>query len=162
VSHEVTALTITAASIGLFHTLLGPDHYLPFIMMAKAGRWSMIKMTWVTCLCGVGHIAGSILLGIVGIALGIGITKLEVVESFRGSLAAWALVAFGLVYFVWGLRKALRNRHHRHWHTHGDETIHIHRHVHAKEHLHIHKRESAADLTPCYYLQSLPWALVSH
>lgn len=59
-SQELTILTITAASIGLFHTLLGPDHYLPFIVMAKAGKWSLFKTAWVTFLCGIGHVGSSI------------------------------------------------------------------------------------------------------
>jgi nickel/cobalt transporter (NicO) family protein len=37
-SQELTVITITAASIGLFHTLMGPDHYLPFIVMARARK----------------------------------------------------------------------------------------------------------------------------
>jgi hypothetical protein len=37
---ELKALILTAASIGFFHTLLGPDHYLPFIMMSWARKWS--------------------------------------------------------------------------------------------------------------------------
>ncbi len=28
---ELSALIVTAASLGFFHTILGPDHYLPFI-----------------------------------------------------------------------------------------------------------------------------------
>lgn len=147
-SQELLILTITAASIGLLHTLMGPDHYLPFIVMARAGKWSLVKTTWVTVLCGVGHILSSVLLGIIGIALGVAVTKLETVESFRSSLAAWAIIAFGLVYFVWGLRRALRNRPHEHWHTHGDGITHIHRHTHIKEHLHVHKEEGFANLTP--------------
>lgn len=118
-------LTITAASIGFLHTLLGPDHYLPFIVMARSGRWSLAKTTWVTVLCGIGHILSSVVLGMIGVALGIAVIKLEAVESFRGSLAAWALIAFGLVYFVWGLRRALRDRQMKHIHTgegNGDHT----------------------------------------
>jgi len=38
-SHDLTVLAITAASLGFFHTLFGPDHYLPFIRMARARRW---------------------------------------------------------------------------------------------------------------------------
>ena len=38
----------TAAVIGLFHTLLGPDHYLPFIAMTKARRWSTARTALVT------------------------------------------------------------------------------------------------------------------
>ncbi|MFV1950406.1 MAG: sulfite exporter TauE/SafE family protein [Nitrospinota bacterium] len=147
-SQELLILTITAASIAFFHTLLGPDHYLPFIVMARAGKWSPVKTTLITILCGIGHIASSVLLGITGIALGIAVTKLEALESFRGGLAAWALIAFGLVYFVWGLRKALQNQPHKHLHVHGEEGNHIHRHVHTKEHAHVHEREGTANLTP--------------
>ena len=34
----LTLLVSTAASIGLIHTILGPDHYIPFVAMAKAGK----------------------------------------------------------------------------------------------------------------------------
>src|SRR3990167_6614934 len=117
-NQELLILSITAISIGFFHTLLGPDHYLPFIVMARARRWPLLKTGWVTLLCGIGHIMSSVLLGIIGAALGIAVTRLEILESFRGSLAAWALIAFGLVYFIWGLRQAIRNRPHAHLHDH--------------------------------------------
>ena len=66
----LTTLTITAASIGFLHTLLGPDHYLPFIAMSRARQWSPARTALVTVLCGVGHVAGSVLPGVIGIALG--------------------------------------------------------------------------------------------
>ena len=33
---SIALLSLTAISLGFFHTLLGPDHYLPFIVMSKA------------------------------------------------------------------------------------------------------------------------------
>jgi nickel/cobalt exporter len=75
-SQELTILTITAVSMGFFHTLFGPDHYIPFIVMAKARKWSLIKTSCITFLCGVGHIGSSVLLGMIGVALGIAVTKL--------------------------------------------------------------------------------------
>jgi nickel/cobalt transporter (NicO) family protein len=148
VSQELTILTVTAASIGFFHTLFGPDHYLPFIVIAKARKWSLIKTTFITVLCGIGHIGSSVLLGIVGIALGIAVTKLETLESFRGNLAAWGLIAFGLMYFVWGLRRALRNRPHKHPHFHKDGDNHVHKHIHTEEHVHVHGSEGSINITP--------------
>jgi len=148
VSQELIILTVTAASIGFFHTLFGPDHYLPFIVIAKAKKWSLIKTTFITTLCGIGHIGSSVLLGIVGIALGIAVTKLEALESFRGNLAAWGLIAFGLMYFVWGLRRALRNRPHKHPHFHKDGDNHVHEHIHTEEHVHVHSSEGAINITP--------------
>jgi sulfite exporter TauE/SafE len=147
--HELTVITITAASIGLFHTLLGPDHYLPFIVMARARKWSLVKTTFITILCGIGHVLSSIVLGIIGIALGVSINKLGAIESYRGGIAAWLLIAFGTGYFVWGVFLARRNRSHKHWHAHGDVSmpIHKHKHKHSKDQLHIHKGEKATNLT---------------
>lgn len=109
-------LSLTAASLGFVHTLFGPDHYLPFIMMSKAGNWSMKKTSLVTILCGVGHVLGSIVIGLIGIALGIAVSRLELFEGFRGNLAAWALIAFGLVYMVWGIKRAMKHKKHGHSH----------------------------------------------
>lgn len=121
-SNEIVILLITAASIGFFHTLMGPDHYIPFVAMAKSGKWSIYKTTWVTILCGIGHVLSSVILGFIGIALGIAVKKLEIAESFRGSIAAWVLIAFGFVYFAWGLRRAFKEHIHGHSHAHADET----------------------------------------
>jgi len=147
-SNECAILMVTAASVGFLHTLLGPDHYLPFIMMARARRWTLFKTGWITFLCGVGHVGSSVLLGIIGIALGIAVTKLETVESFRGDLAAWALIAFGLVYFVWGLRKAWRMKPHEHPHMHIDGGAHDHVHSHVSGHVHVHAEEGNPNITP--------------
>ena len=146
--HELTVITITAASIGLLHTLLGPDHYLPFIVMARARKWSLAKTTCITAMCGAGHVLSSIVLGIIGIALGISINKLGAIESFRGGLAAWLLIAFGVGYFAWGVIRARKSRPHVHWHAHGDASMPIHKHTHSKDHLHLHKGEKAKNLTP--------------
>ncbi len=146
--NAVNLLAITAASIGFFHTLLGPDHYVPFIMMSKARKWSLSKTAWITFLCGIGHIGSSVALGLVGISLGIAVSKLEAVEAFRGGIAAWFLIAFGLVYLVWGLRKAFKSRPHEHTHSHNDDISHMHQHIHTKTHLHVHNKGKTVNLTP--------------
>ncbi len=138
-SNEIIILAGTAASIGFFHTLLGPDHYLPFIFMAKARKWSIFKTSWITIACGIGHVGSSILLGIIGYIFGIALVKLELFEGVRGDLAAWAFVLFGLIYFIWGLRRAITNKPHKHRHLHKDGSIHVHEHTHTDEHDHVHK-----------------------
>jgi hypothetical protein len=37
---EIWILAGAAAGIGFIHTVIGPDHYLPFIVMAKARKWT--------------------------------------------------------------------------------------------------------------------------
>ncbi len=147
-SHELSILITAAASIGFFHTLFGPDHYLPFIVMAQSGKWSLRKTTLITFLCGIGHVMSSVLLGIIGIVLGMVVSKLEIIEGFRGNLAAWALIAFGLVYFIWGMQRVVRNKPHQHLHTHQDAVSHIHTHVHNDEHVHVHETANNKNLTP--------------
>lgn len=145
---ELSALVYTAAGLGFIHTLLGPDHYLPFIAMAQSGGWSTRKTLWITILCGLGHVLSSVVIGLLGIALGIGVTKLERIESARGDLAAWALIAFGLVYLAWGLRKAFRNRPHDHAHAHTGGTVHNHVHRHWGLHVHSHSQPAGKKMTP--------------
>ncbi len=120
-------LLAAAAGLGLTHTLLGPDHYLPFVLLARARRWSLPRTLVVTGLCGLGHVLGSILLGGVGLAIGAAVAEIEAIELGRGDWAAWALIAFGVAYGAWGLRHAIRRRRGLEPHDHGGH-VHVHDH----------------------------------
>ncbi len=138
-TQELSILVATAAMIGVLHTVMGPDHYVPFVAMAGARRWSLRRTLGITAVCGVGHVLGSVLLGSLGIALGWAVGGLEWLEGIRGGVAAWLLLGFGLAYTAWGLRQAARNRPHAHWHSHADGTVHEHTHVHREAHAHAHE-----------------------
>ena len=114
VALETVALSATALSVGAIHTLLGPDHYVPFVAMSHAGGWSAGKTLRVTVACGLGHVAGSVALGLLGLALGVAVMQLELVEAVRGDVAGWMLVAFGAASLAWGLYAAVRGQDHRH------------------------------------------------
>jgi len=145
---EFQVLVFTALSIGFIHTLLGPDHYLPFIVISKARNWNTFKTLSITFLCGIGHVIGSVVLGILGITLGIALNLVEGIESFRGELAAWLLIGFGIAYTVWGLRIGFRSIEHSHEHDHDEHSKnhshdqpdghHHHSHHHLGLHAHIH------------------------
>lgn len=137
----------TAVTIGFIHTLLGPDHYLPFIVMGEARKWTIRKTMFITFLCGLGHVLSSVIVGFIGIAAGISLSKLEFLEGFRGNIAAWMLIAFGLVYTLISLRNVYRRKQHVHTHTHADGITHEHRHDHYSDHSHIHLNERK-NLTP--------------
>lgn len=145
-------LYATAASVAVIHTLLGPDHYLPFVALSNAQNWSPSKTVRVTCLCGVGHVLGSLLIGAIGVAVGVGLFTLENVETVRGDLAGWLLITSGLVYFVWGVRHAIRRRPHTHLHAHLDGTMHSHEHSHDHEHAHVHRTSTGGKT-------ATPWVL---
>ncbi|MCK4564025.1 MAG: sulfite exporter TauE/SafE family protein [Verrucomicrobia bacterium] len=115
-TEAIPILAGTAAMLGFFHTLFGPDHYLPFIAMGKARDWTLSKTLWITFLCGLGHVLSSVVLGLIGVAFGLALGKLEAFEAFRGNLAAQALIIFGFTYYVWGMHRAIKNKSHNHAH----------------------------------------------
>lgn len=145
--NEAQILLLTAASIAFLHTILGPDHYVVFTAMGKARGWSLSRTLKVTLFCGIGHVLGSVMIGAIGLLLGAQLASLMEIESVRGNLAGWALLAFGLMYFAWGLRKAGRDRSHSHVHAHG-ALVHDHEHDHHEEHIHVHDQSCKDAITP--------------
>jgi len=141
-------LGATAASVGLIHTLVGPDHYLPFTVLAKARGWGAAKTAWITALCGMGHVLSSVGLGFAGVWAGTEVARLVGVETVRGHVASWGLMIFGIVYAAWGMKQAFRGRSHRHVHTHGEGEPHDHDHGHQGEHLHPHGAGEPFRATP--------------
>ncbi len=144
---DVAILCWTAATLGFVHTLLGPDHYLPFIVMNRARKWSPAKTAWITLFCGLGHVLSSVVLGLIGIAFGVAVMKLEAFEAFRGNLAAWGLIGFGFAYAAWGLHRGIRNRPHTHLHL-KERCEPAHSHSHDGEHFHTHEPAPKANITP--------------
>ncbi|MDJ0749814.1 MAG: hypothetical protein QNJ11_10045 [Woeseiaceae bacterium] len=145
--NEAQLLVVTAAAIAFLHTVMGPDHYLVFTAMGKARGWSLARTLRVTMLCGAGHVLSSVVIGAIGIFLGARLTSMVAVETTRGNLAAYAMLAFGLMYFAWGLRKAGRSHRHSHVHTHG-EVVHDHEHNHHANHIHAHDTANGVSITP--------------
>jgi len=154
--NELQILIMSAAFLGFIHTLLGPDHYLPFIVLSKARKWTQSKTLWITFISGIGHIGGSVILGIIGVALGISLTRLEAIEAHRGNIVAWLLIGFGLLYSIYGIKKYITNGGHFHlpkfmvprkirnlYHlsTHNNDAFHKHSHTHQNEHKHEHNNE---------------------
>lgn len=112
--NELSLLIVSAGSLGFVHTILGPDHYLPFIVLSKARNWSSNKTMWITFFSGIGHVGSSVLIGMIGIGLGISINKLQGLESVRGELVGWMLFAFGIIYTFYGIYKYIKSSHHFH------------------------------------------------
>ena len=105
---ETLLIAGSAASVGFIHTILGPDHYLPLVAMAKTNGWSGPKTAAYTAFCGISHVLGTILVGSLVFLLGLAFFSVEVVQAFRGNFAGWFLLLFGAIYFFWGVRLAMR------------------------------------------------------
>ena len=121
----------TAAGIAFLHTLLGPDHYLPFVALSRARGWSVTKTLWTTTVCGLGHVGTSLLLGL-GIAAGSwSLASATGWQGLRGNTAGWLMLGFGVAYALWGLKQYWRRTMpgHSHTHAHVDGTVHGLRHT---------------------------------
>ncbi len=105
------ALVIAAISVAFFHSL-APDHWVPFVALAKGGKWPMRRLAFVTTIAGLGHVVSSLVLGAIGLWAGWAVHRLEGAEAWRGGIAIWMLIGFGSAYALWGLKHA--QHHHPH------------------------------------------------
>jgi hypothetical protein len=148
----MTTTLATALILGLTHTVLGPDHYLPFIVIGRARRWGLWRTVALTAVCGVGHVASSVLIGMLGAAAGAALTTLEGLEGVRGELAGWSLLVFGGGYAAFGLWRALRGTGHGHRHAHVHEDA-------AASHPAVHDHDHGRAAEPASWKQLTPWLL---
>ncbi|MBF0197547.1 MAG: hypothetical protein HQL32_07545 [Planctomycetes bacterium] len=139
-------LLITAMVVGITHTLMGPDHYLPFVALSKARRWNTTRTLVMTFLCGLGHVLSSIIIGAIGLSFGWGLGTLEFIESTRGEIAAWLLTVFGGLYLAWAIKNRGKKHVHTHPHAHEGE-VHNHLHDHNEDHAHPHLEGKKRSIT---------------
>jgi threonine/homoserine/homoserine lactone efflux protein len=129
---ELQILIVTAITIACLHTLTGPDHYLPFIALSKARGWSFTRTLMWTIICGCGHVWSSVLLALGGSAIGWSLSKVSWLENVRGGIAGWVMLLFGLIYGIWGLIRAYKNKPHKHFDNYEDGRIYVYEHKHGE------------------------------
>jgi len=94
-----TSIAVTGFAVAFLHAAL-PTHWLPFVLVGRAQKWSTGRTLGVTLLAGLGHVGLTIALGlalvVAGLALG----------PRLGGLFHWAvgglMVAVGLFYIARG------------------------------------------------------------
>lgn len=112
----LTLLLGAAVADAVIHTLAGPDHYLPFVVIARSRGYSMLRALVWTLVCGIGHVGSALL--IVYASHLLSESEMEWLNENRGALAAWALIGFGAAYLLYSLRRSWLNRHQEHAHGH--------------------------------------------
>jgi len=114
-------LWITAFLTAVIHTITGPDHYLPFIAIAKSRNFSLKKTLLCTFVCGLGHIGSALLIALAFLCFSrrLGKENFLWIENNRGDIAAYALIGLGAAYLLWALRHRWQHKHglaHQHHH----------------------------------------------
>ena len=149
--HSVVLLLVAGAALGCFHAAL-PDHWVPIAVVARANRWPIRQVVKTSLWAGTGHVVGSLLLGVLIIAIGFGVQSIVAVE---GKIVGLFLVATGIGFLAWGLwakRTGRGHHHHPHGvgpghahgdadggaHGHDDEHAHDQGHEHEHDHGHVH------------------------
>ena len=151
----MTSLISLAVFLGLMHSVMGPDHYIPFLAMARAGRWSIVRTLAVVGFCGLGHVLSSVIIGLIGVVLGMAVGRIESIESFREDIAGWLLIFFGVAFTIYGIRQMKLNRPHSHHFPKIPAIEHIHDHdeLGGGDECHDHKQDS------CETYKVTIWAL---
>lgn len=131
---SVPLLLAAAAGVGIAHSIL-PDHWVPLAVVARSNRWSLGRTAKVSFLASLGHVAVSLVLGVILAAAGLALRKTIVAEE--GQIVGGVLVLTGLGFLIW----ALLTRGHGHSHVHGHGHTHLHLHDHSAP---AHDHEEAA------------------
>ncbi|RYF92637.1 MAG: hypothetical protein EON95_11695 [Caulobacteraceae bacterium] len=84
-------------AVAFMHAIL-PTHWLPFVLVGREQKWSAGKTLGVTALAGLGHVAFTILIGAVVVA--IGLAAAPALEAWFKWVVAAVLAALGLFYLT--------------------------------------------------------------
>lgn len=118
------ALVLTTIITAIVHTLI-PDHWLPFVLVSRAERWTVKRTMTLTALSAVMHVTVSICLAFVVVLAGRGAEfAVEGLAERLESLSGWLLMVFGAGYTLWFLLRG------GHVHSFG---VHPHHHPHDAE-----------------------------
>ncbi len=127
----LATLLITAVLTGVIHTIAGPDHYLPFIAIARSRHYSLGRTLLWTLICGIGHVGSALLLAVLFLLFAelLSAARLEWLEEWRGNIAAYAMIGMGGAMLLHSLHRRWRNRPRKHVHLGADGVLHVHSHA---------------------------------
>ncbi len=145
----LTTIAITGFGIAFFHAAI-PTHWLPFVLTARAQRWSKLKTIAITAFAATGHATFTATLGLLVALLGIAIS--DRIGIWFPRLAGGVLILFGLFYLV----RQLSGHTHTHLHSFVRPAhSHEHDHAHECEHAHAPKRKQLLTKTDLAAVSSL-------
>lgn len=94
-----TSIAVTAFAVAFLHAAL-PTHWLPFVLVGRAQKWSTGRTLGVTLLAGIGHVGLTIALGLALVLAGMAL------QPSLGGLFHWIvgglMIAVGLFYIARG------------------------------------------------------------
>lgn len=92
-----TSIAAAGFVVAFMHAIL-PTHWLPFVLVGREQRWSAGKTLGVTALASLGHVAFTVIIGAVVVAIGMA-AQPQLQQYFKWVVAA-LLVGLGLFYLL--------------------------------------------------------------
>jgi nickel/cobalt exporter len=92
-----TSIAAAGFVVAFMHAIL-PTHWLPFVLVGREQRWSAGKTLGVTALAGLGHVAFTVVIGAVVVA--VGLVAAPALESWFKWVVAAVLVGLGVFYLT--------------------------------------------------------------
>jgi nickel/cobalt exporter len=92
---EFSTIALTGFTVAFFHMTM-PTHWLPFVLTARAQRWSRAKALAITALAASGHVVFTALLGLLLTVFGFALH--ERTAAWFPRIGGGALVLFGLLH----------------------------------------------------------------
>lgn len=96
------SVAATGFVVAFLHAAL-PTHWLPFVLVSRAQKWTTGRTLGVTLLAGLGHVSLTILLGLAVVAAGLA-AQPHLGDSFHWVVGA-LMAALGVFYLVKGRHK---------------------------------------------------------
>jgi len=124
----LTTIAITGFGVAFFHSAI-PTHWLPFVLAARAQRWTHAKTLSITALAGTGHVIVTALLGLIIAWFGI---------ALSGRIGVWFPRVAGAALLLLGgfyLYRQLTGKGHAHHHLFcGHDHVHVGELEHTPDH----------------------------
>lgn len=131
VTQAAAILAATTAFTAVLHTLI-PDHWLPFVLVARSEGWEIRRTATLTALSATLHVAVSLGLGVVAHFLARGAEAAAEIGESMERLSALLMILFGLLYAGWFLARG------GHQHSFGMHPHHVPEPLHARDRTHPH------------------------
>lgn len=134
-------LVLTTITTAVFHTLI-PDHWLPFVLVARTESWGTRKTALMTAGSAMLHVALSIGLGLAAFWASSGAAAVAGFGESIGKLSSVVMILFGAGYAIWFF---LEGGHH---HSFGVHPHHAPGVPHEKGRAHPHDMEPDPGMPP--------------
>ncbi len=116
----VAAALVAAAGVGFGHAVL-PDQWVPLAVVGRTQQYSMARIARLSGLAGVTHLLVSMVLGAVIVIVGLQFRS--TVEHAQNAIVGGILIATGVAFGLFELRRGGHGHGHHH-HHHDDHSTH--------------------------------------